>query len=276
MAKLPLGLVIKLEEGIDIAFKKVHDLNLPTCQVSTYDPRYFSKDVAEKISELCTNYKIQVTTLWAGWPGRVVWDFIDGPDTIGLVPLPIRKERCKIMHDAADFASKLNLKSLTTHIGFVPESPSDPIYPGLVVDIREIADYCEDIGVNFCMETGQETPVTLLRLIEDVGSRNIGINFDPANLIMYGKANPVDALGILHPYIQGVHVKDGCYPINGRELGEEKPLGEGQVNIQLFLSSLIGYGYGGPLTIERETTGPEQMEDILSAIRYIDKIVSIL
>jgi L-ribulose-5-phosphate 3-epimerase len=276
MAQLPLGLVIKLEEGLETSFKKVHDLNLKTCQVSTYNPNFFSLDTAVLILRLCKEYDITITSLWAGWPGRVVWDFIEGPSTVGLVPLDTRLERCEIMKRAADFATKLAVQSITTHAGFVPEWPSEPLYEGLVESLRDVADYCGERGLLFCLETGQETPITLLRLIEDIGASNMGINFDPANLIMYGKANPIDALGILGSFIQGVHIKDGCYPINGRELGEEKVLGEGQVSIPSFISHLIQSGYSGPLTIERETTGEQQIADIKAAITYLAKVLEML
>jgi len=113
----------------------------------------------------------------------------------------------------------------------------------------------------------------LLRLIEDIGATNLAINFDPANLILYGKANPIDALGILGSYIKGIHLKDGCYPTNGRELGEEKVLGQGQVNIPQFLTRLLETGYYGPLTIERETTGRQQVEDIKEAKRYLKNVM---
>ena len=191
---------------------------------------------------------------------------------MGLVPLETRAERLEIMRRAADFSVQLGVGSITTHAGFVPEWPSDPIYPGLIEDLRAVAGYCLERGIKFCFETGQETPVTLLRMIEDIGKQNLGVNLDPANLIMYGKANPVDALGILGPFLTGVHIKDGCYPVNGRELGEEKILGEGQVNIPLFLRRLAETGYQGSLTIERELTGEQQIQDVRAAIRYLQEI----
>lgn len=273
MINLPLGLVIKLEDGLEESIRKVHDLGLPTCQLSTYEPGFFTADYAERIKELCATYHVRITALWAGWPGRVVWDFIEGPETVGLVPLQTRRERCEIMRKAADFALLIGVNHIVTHVGFVPEWPLDPLYPELVTDLREIAEYCHARDLLFCFETGQETPVTLLRLIEDIGSPNLGINYDPANLILYGKGNPVDALGSLGSYITGVHLKDGCYPTNGRELGEEQVLGQGQVNIPQFLTCLLETGYRGPLTIERETTGQQQIEDIKKAKEYLRTVI---
>jgi len=269
-----IGLVTKLEEGIGSALQKVHELGFPTCQISTYDPSYFTDTNATKILELCDIYNIQITTLWAGWPGKVVWDFIEGPATVGLVPIATRQERCEIMKHASDFATKLHVDSITTHIGFIPENPTDPLYPGLVSDLRDLALYCKNRGQFFCFETGQETPVTLLRTIEDIGEDNVGVNFDGANLILYGKANAVDALSIVGRYVRGVHVKDGLYPTDGRDLGRETNLGEGKVNVPLFLSTLISIGYRGPFTIERETMGLEQLEDIKRSKDYLVKLLS--
>jgi sugar phosphate isomerase/epimerase len=122
-------------------------------------------------------------------------------------------------------------------------------------------------------ESGQETPVVLLRAIEDIGLLNIGINLDPANLILYGKGNPVDALDVFGGYVRGVHAKDGCYPTSGRYLGEEMPIGQGKVDFPRLLAGLKKLGYTGALTIEREISGEQQVKDIHMAIGYINKIL---
>ncbi|MBN1936616.1 MAG: sugar phosphate isomerase/epimerase, partial [Anaerolineae bacterium] len=109
--------------------------------------------------------------------------------------------------------------------------------------------------------------------IEDLGGENLGINLDPANLLMYGRANPVDALDVFGRYVVGVHAKDGEYPTNGRELGVEKPLGEGRVNFPLLVSKLKSLDYAGALTIEREISGPKQVEDIKRAIQLLSALV---
>jgi len=115
--------------------------------------------------------------------------------------------------------------------------------------------------------------VTLLRTFEDVGAENFGVNFDPANLLMYGKANPIDALDILGEYVKDVHAKDGEYPKSGRQLGEEKPLGEGRVNFPVFLSKLKELNYAGSLTIEREISGPQQIIDIKRGKKYLEELI---
>lgn len=137
----------------------------------------------------------------------------------------------------ADFAASLGIPTVITHLGFIPEDPKDERYTSLLPVLAEIAEHCAGLGLNFCFETGQETPVALLRIIEDLGLPNVGINLDPANLLLYGKGNPVDSIDVFGAHIRGVHVKDGEYPTDGRNLGQEKPVGEGRVNFPCCLRS---------------------------------------
>ena len=150
-------------------------------------------------------------------------------------------------------------------MGFIPEDPNTQTYLDTIAAVRTVALRCAENGQYFLFETGQETPVTLLRAITDVGLDNLGINLDPANLILYGKANPVDALGIIGKYVRDVHAKDGCYPTDGRTLGQETALGEGQVNFPALIQGLIALGYDGSITIEREISGEQQIADICKA-----------
>jgi sugar phosphate isomerase/epimerase len=159
------------------------------------------------------------------------------------------------------------------HCGFIPEDPNHPLYGEVVTAIREVAAYCKANGQNFRCETGQETPITLVRAIRDVGLDNVGVNFDAANLILYGKANPVDAVDLLGPYIQGVHAKDGLYPTDPAQLGREVPIGDGKVNFPVLIQKLKAIGYTNPLTIEREIRGEKQTADILAAKAYLEKLI---
>ncbi|NLD73518.1 MAG: sugar phosphate isomerase/epimerase, partial [Chloroflexi bacterium] len=156
---------------------------------------------------------------------------------------------------------------------FIPENPSTTEYRDVVVAIREVARYCQGLGLFFNFETGQETPTTLMRTIKDVGLDNLGINEDPANLLMYGKANPVDAAEIYGDRVRGVHVKDGRYPTDGRRLGAETPIGEGLVDFPRLVETLRRHGYEGAWIIEREISGPQQIEDIRRAKEYLLSIL---
>ncbi|NLD45330.1 MAG: sugar phosphate isomerase/epimerase, partial [Chloroflexi bacterium] len=132
---------------------------------------------------------------------------------------------------------------------------------------------CRDRGLFLNFETGQETPTTLMRTIEDLGLDNLGINLDPANLLMYGKGNPMDAVDIYQGAVRGVHVKDGRYPTDGRHLGVETPVGEGLVDFPVLVRRLRSYGYSGAWIIEREISGPRQTEDIRRAKAFLEEIL---
>jgi len=269
MAALKLGVLVSLQPDPAPELKKVRDLGLPTCQVSCWDPGHYTPAVAQAVTEACRRYGVEITSLWAGYPGPRVWNFIDGPATIGLVPPQFRELRLGALQAAADFARQIGVPSITTHVGFLPEWPGDPEYAPTIAALRNLAHSCRERGLLFCFETGQETPITLLRALQDIGTDNLGVNLDPANLLMYGKANPVDALDILGPYVRGVHAKDGEYPTDGRRLGRERPLGEGQVDFPRLIAKLKGYGYRGALTIEREISGEQQVRDIQRAIALL-------
>ena len=173
----------------------------------------------------------------------------------------------------SDFAQKLGVSQIATHVGFIPEDPNNEQYPKIIAALREVAEYCAANGQKLLFETGQETPVTLLRAIQDVGTGNLGVNFDPANLILYGKANPVDALGMIGKYVCDVHAKDGCYPTDGKTLGRETSLGEGQVNYSALIRALKDLGYDGAITVEREISGEQQIADILKAKYLLENLI---
>jgi L-ribulose-5-phosphate 3-epimerase len=271
---MKLGVVVMLEHGAEEAFKTVRSFGFPTCQLVCWQEDLFTAEIARQVSALAKHNQVEITTIWAGLPGRVVWNFSEGPTTIGLVPPETRWRRVETLKRASDFAKQVGVNSITTHVGFIPENSSDANYAGVVDALKAAAGYCAAQGQSFWFETGQETPITLLRTIEDVGTGNLGVNLDPANLILYGKANPVDALDILGRYVTGVHAKDGMYPTNGRQLGEETPLGEGQVNFPVFLEKLHRLGYDGALTIEREISGDEQISDIRKGKAYLEEIIA--
>ena len=175
--------------------------------------------------------------------------------------------------EAAVFAASIGVQHIATHAGFIPENPSDGNYPEVVAAIAFLAARLADTDQSLLLETGQETPVTLKRTIDDAGARNVGVNFDPGNFLMYGTANPLDALDLLGPHLLGVHAKDGEYPVDGKALGVEKALGTGRVDFPRLVAKLKAAGYDGPLTIEREIEGPEQKRDIIAAARLLEKLL---
>ena len=130
-------------------------------------------------------------------------------------------------------------------------------------------------GQFFLFETGQETPTTLLRTIQAVGTDNLGINLDTANVILYGKGNPVDALDVFGKYVMDTHIKDGFFPTDGMYLGRECRAGDGKANIpEVVRKLLVEHNYEGPFTIEREISGDQQTADIVYAKELIEKAMA--
>ena len=273
MSTMKIGVMAPLENGPEKELALVHEFGLPTCQSVCWSPDLFTQEMAARLKSAAHANGIEITTLWVGTPGPHLWDFVHGPVSIGLVPREYRDMRVKVLKKGAEFASWLNLPSITTHAGFIPENMTDPLYGEVVDALRDVAEYCSQLGLQFWFETGQETPVVLLRVIEELGYDNLGINLDPANLLMYGKGNPIDALDVFGKFVKGVHAKDGEYPTNGKQLGVEKPLGEGRVNFPLLIQKLKALHYTGALTIEREISGPQQIADIKHAIQVLQMLI---
>lgn len=270
---MKLGVFINLTEDIEKEFEKVRDMGISTCQLNGWNKNLFTDHMSNEVKRIRDKYEVEVTSFWCGWNGPMVWDFYSGPCTLGLVPEAYRNERLEMLKRGSDFAKHIEVENLITHVGFIPEDPNNSVYRNLIPALRYLTQYCGSNGQNFMFETGQETPVTLLRAIEDIGLENLGVNLDPANLVIYGKANPVDALDIIGKYVRGVHGKDALYPTTGRCLGKEVPLGEGKVNYSRLIPRLKEIGYDGPITIEREISGKQQIKDILHAKKLLEELI---
>ena len=155
--------------------------------------------------------------------------------------------------EIADFARLLGVAAVGLHVGFVPHDKSDPLYPEVVGVTRQICDHCRGNGQRLHLETGQETAAGLLQFLADVQRDNLFVNFDPANMILYGTGEPIAALKQVGRFVRSVHCKDAKWAARpGQEWGCEVPLGQGDVGIENFLRTLDELGYTGPLTIERE------------------------
>ena len=272
--KLGLQIILDEKEDISLKIKKVRELGFDYCQIVCWDTALYNEENEKKILTACEEYSVSISSFWAGWSGPKTWNFVDGPSTIGIVPEQYRAGRLEELKAGSDFAKRLGVDKVATHVGFVPENPRDPNYPGVVAAVKEIADYCKANGQSFLFETGEETPITLLRLIEDTGCDNLGVNYDTANLILYGKANPVDGLDILGRFVMDMHAKDGFYPTTGAALGKHSRVGEGAVDFPGVIAKLKKQGYDGVITIEREISGPQQIIDIIDAKKYLEELIN--
>ena len=272
---MKIGTCVSLStmEGLEDKFGQLRKYGFTSCQLISWNPKIWTDENAAVISCLLDTYGITVSAFWCGWEGPSDWNFYEGQLTLGLVPADYRYARVKNLCDGADFAKKLGVTDVVTHMGFIPENPYDPNYPGFCRAVRTVAEHLKANGQYLLFETGQETPVTMLRCFETVGCDNLAINLDTANLILYGKANPVDALEVFGKYVRNLHAKDGCWPVNGHDLGMETAIGEGRVDFPAVFRKLFDLGYDSWITIEREIEGEQQIRDILSARDYLQSIM---
>lgn len=255
-------------------FRETAGQGFHSCQLMCWKQELFTEGNAGKIKKASEDFKITITAVWCGWAGPAVWDFYEGQETLGLLPLAYRYERMKNLTEGADFAKKLGVTDVISHMGFIPENPYDANYAGFISSLRSVAKHLKENGQYLLFETGQETPVAVMRAFEDIGTDNLGVNLDTANLIMYGKANPVDALDMIGKYVRNVHAKDGRYPTDGHTLGQEVKLGTGKVDFKGFIAGLKKLNYTGPITIEREISGDQQLKDILEAKAFLEKLIN--
>ena len=273
MSKLGVTINIKKDTNLPLKMLEIKDHGFGCCQLVIWDMSLYTDEMAEQINQAVKETGVEVSTLWAGWSGPSEWNFTGGPMVLGLVPPAYRMQRAEELIQAAEFATKIGVSRVATHVGFLPENMNDPEYLGVVAILRYVIGKFKKLGINFLFETGQETPVTLLRVIEEIGMDNVGINMDTANLILYGKANSADAITVFGKYVMDTHIKDGFYPTDGKHLGREVKVGEGLANIPEVVKRLNEVGYKGNYIIEREISGEQQTKDILETKTYLENIL---
>lgn len=223
-----------------------------------------------------TDQGFTLVTVFAAYNGESYADIPTVQRTVGFIPRETRDERVERTKAITHFAAAVGAPAVACHIGFVPEDPADPDYIAVREAVRDICDHAAKHSLNFSLETGQEPAHVLLEFFKDVDRPNLRINFDPANMILYGTGDPIEALKLLAPHVDSVHCKDGDWPPNvPGALGTERPLGQGQVCIERFLDTLRAIGFRGPLNIEREADiQAERIRDIGEAVKLLKRLTA--
>ncbi|HNY77942.1 MAG: sugar phosphate isomerase/epimerase family protein [Sedimentisphaerales bacterium] len=187
--------------------------------------------------------------------------------TGGIVPDEYWQGDSDLFAQAAEITAELGVKYLSMHAGFIDET--DKAHAAKITDrIRTLADMAEENGVIFLLETGQESAKELRHFLERLDHNSVGVNFDPANMILYDKGNPIKAVHTLAPWIRHIHIKDALRTSEPGTWGAEVPWGDGQVGIAEFLAALEEVGYDGALAIEREA-GDDRFGDIQKAVQRL-------
>jgi sugar phosphate isomerase/epimerase len=260
---------------LGVKLEVARELGIPTIHLHAPHKTTRTEEQAKRFLAKLEEFGIAISVVFGGFEGESYADIPTVRKTIGLVPPETRPERTQEMKEIADFAGLLGVDAVALHVGFIPKDASDPLYPQVVDVTRQVCDHCKQNNQRLHLETGQESAEGLLRFIGEVNRDNLFVNFDPANMILYGSGEPIDALGKVGHLVRSVHCKDAKWAAKpGEEWGAEVPLGEGDVGMENFLRTLAEIGYDGPLTIEREI--PEEPErqkaEIGQGVRLLNEL----
>ena len=244
-------------------------LGLDVVQIACGDPHHAAWDEGDKLPEAARAAGFRMSGAMLGFPGEDYTTPATIQKTGGFGDPKTRPERLERFAWALDRARALGLSDLMLHAGFLPE-PGDPDRKPFLDTLGKVSAMAAVKGVTVAFETGQESADLLRRTLDDLKCPNVKVNFDPANMLLYDKGDPIRAVEILGPDIRSVHVKDAHRPKVPGEWGEEVPLGRGQANIKDFVRTLQKVGYRGPLCIEREVgTQADRVRDIGHGINYL-------
>ena len=229
-----------------------------------------ARKASDELFELFGKYGMAVPAMFLSYTGQ---DWNNPREGIGLVPAPTRSERMVASCRQMEWAARYGIKFISCHAGFVPEEKGE-IYTRFVTDMKQLLRFAAAYGQEFLFETGTETAENLKQLLEDLREPNVGINFDPANMLIYNNGDPSEVVEKAGGSIRVVHCKDANPPADGTAMGRETPLGKGSTNFAALLKRLVDAGFRGPLIIERELPpGPDQEKDVAEAVQFLNSIV---
>jgi sugar phosphate isomerase/epimerase len=275
MEKWPIGVFASIDAGLGVKLEVARDLGVHTIHLHTPHAASRTPQRAAEFKKRLADFGITITCVFAGFEGESYADIPTVNRTAGLMPEDTRAARTQELKEIADFARVLNVDVVGIHLGFVPHEQSDPDYGKMVKITQGVCDYCKGNRQALHLETGQEPVDVLIQFLNDVGRGNLFVNFDPANMILYGAGEPIPVLEKLGSRVRSIHCKDATWSdLPGETWGAEVPLGDGDVDMEVFLQTLKKIGYDGPLTIEREIPQePErQKAEIGRAIELLKRL----
>ncbi len=266
------GGVLGIDATPDEIVESVAAFGVSCGQLGVHGAADLAPDAADRWRAALDRSELEIVTAFLSFEGESYASIPICAQTVGYVPPATRREREQRTYAVSDFARSLGIPGVAAHIGCLPEDPRDAEHRAVLELVRRVCDHCARNGQTFALETGQEPAEALLEFLHAVGRPNVGVNFDPANMILYGSGEPMEALRTLGEQVLTVHCKDGTWPETQGEWGRETPLGDGDVGMQRYVRTLREIGYAGPLVIEREIVGEEQRADIGRAIALLNRI----
>lgn len=270
-----LGVFTSIDAGLGVHLEVARDLKIPSIQLHTPHATGRTPEAAESFLRKLETYDIELTCVFGGFDGESYADIPTVEKTVGLVPLATRSARLVEMKEISDFARLLGCGAIGLHIGVVPHNTQSREYADIVEVTRQLCDHAMHNEQTLNLETGQESADALLQFIGDTKRENLYINFDPANMILYGMGEPIPALRKVGSRVRSIHCKDATWSDQpGVTWGAEVPLGKGQVDMRAYLIALKEIGYFGPLTIEREIPQDRdrQRAEILHATELLTQL----
>ena len=270
-----VGLVVDIDKNYESQILRAKELGFTTGQLVVWDMSFYTDENLEGLKKVLEREKFDVSAMWCGWTGPVNWGYPDMYQTLGLVPDWLRQRRLEDLERGADFAYKLGIDTVVTHVGYTPDDPFDPRRRAMVFGLKILCAKLQARGQKFAFETGEEIPLTLNILINEIGLDNVGVNFDPANILTSGRGNPSDAMEMLIPRVFGMHAKDGIPAKFGEVKGKQVLIGTGRVDFENLISQLKEGGYEGDIIIEHEMSGTEdRAKEIIEAKKYLEEIIA--
>lgn len=276
MSNWPIGVFTSIDDGLGVHLDVVRELKIPTVHLHAPHPENRTEDNAKRYLDQAGSAGFAASVVFSGFAGETYETIQRTSETVGIVPESLRDARAAEFRSVSDFAKFIGCGVVGLHVGFVPGRDTDS-YRNLIQVTQTLLDYVKDNGQNLHLETGQETADHLLEFIGDVDRENLFVNFDPANMILYGTGDPIEALKKVGHLVRSIHCKDATWApegVRGQEWGAEVPLGEGDVGMETYLRTLKELGYEGPLTIEREIAHDpvRQKADIGAAMSLLEEL----
>ena len=270
-----IGVFTSIDAGLGVHLDVAKELAIPSIQLHTPHATGRTPQAAEQFLTKLDEFGIELTCVFGGFEGESYADIPTVERTVGLVPLATRSSRLTEMKEISDFTRLVGCSAIGLHLGVVPHDKQSREYADIVEVTRQMCDHAAHNEQNVHLETGQESADALLQFISDTQRRNLFINFDPANMILYGMGEPIPALKQLGSFVRSIHCKDATWSNQpGITWGAEVPLGKGQVNMRTYLTTLKEIGYRGPLTIEREI--PQDRERQKAEIKHAAELLILL
>lgn len=251
---------------------KLHDTGICRVQLAL-DPLRESPDAWGQTQALLQQSSVSVVSGMFGCVGEDYSTLDSIRVTGGVAPDATWPQNRKNIQATVGLAAKLGLKLVTFHAGFLPHEESDPNFGKMLKRLGEVADLFAARNIALGLETGQETAAVLAALLQKLGRPNVGVNFDPANMLLYDKGNPIDALRTLGPWLRQVHIKDARRTKVPGTWGEEVTVGTGEVDWRAFFLALGQLNFAGDFVIEREA-GSQRVADIRSAKAAVEQALA--